>query len=104
MVLHTVWEIDEKTTQNGKEIIRKKTLLSRIRSTRGFYKEVLVRYTELLAFIIDFIGIMANGTIAFDTLQTSGQIDGTARSIDTDYLLMGTNKAWSNIVYTVLHQ
>ena len=43
---------------------------------------------------------MANGTIAFDTLQTSGQIDGTARSIDTDYLLMGTNKAWSNIVYT----
>jgi len=43
---------------------------------------------------------MANGTIAFDTLQTSGQIDGTARSIDTDYLLMGTNKAWSNILYT----
>jgi hypothetical protein len=36
---------------------------------------------------------MANGTIAFDTLSTSGQIDGTARSIDTDYLLhMGTNK------------
>jgi hypothetical protein len=30
---------------------------------------------------------MANGTIAFDTLTTSGQIDGTARSIDTDYLL-----------------
>ena len=39
---------------------------------------------------------MANGTIAFDTLSTSGQIDGTARSIDTDYLLMGTNKAWVN--------
>ena len=39
---------------------------------------------------------MANGTIAFDTLTTSGQIDGTARSIDTDYLLMGTNKAWVN--------
>ena len=37
---------------------------------------------------------MANGTIAFDTLQTSGQIDGTARSIDTDYLAMGSNKAW----------
>ena len=43
---------------------------------------------------------MANGTIAFDTLSTSGQIDGTARSIDTDYLLMGTNKAWTNILYT----
>ena len=42
---------------------------------------------------------MANGTIAFDTLSTSGQIDGVARSIDTDYLLMGTNKAWSNIRY-----
>ena len=37
---------------------------------------------------------MANGTIAFDTLQTSGQIDGTARSIDTDYLLMGSAKSW----------
>jgi len=37
---------------------------------------------------------MANGTIAFDTLQTSGQIDGTARSIDTDYLLMGSVKVW----------
>jgi len=43
---------------------------------------------------------MANGTIAFDTLSTSGQIDGTARSIDTDYLLNGSNKAWSNILYT----
>jgi hypothetical protein len=39
---------------------------------------------------------MANGTIAFDTLQTSGQIDGTARSIDTDYLLNGSAKAWVN--------
>jgi len=37
---------------------------------------------------------MANGTIAFDTLQTSGQIDGTARSIDTDYLLNGSAKVW----------
>ena len=41
---------------------------------------------------------MANGTIAFDTLQTSGQIDGTARSIDTDYLLNGSSKVWSNYV------
>ena len=39
---------------------------------------------------------MANGTIAFDTLQTSGQIDGTARSIDTDYILNGSGKAWVN--------
>ncbi len=39
---------------------------------------------------------MANGTIAFDTLSTSGQIDGTARSIDTDYLLMGSAKVWVN--------
>ena len=37
---------------------------------------------------------MANGTIAFDTLTTSGQIDGTARSIDTDYLLNGCAKHW----------
>lgn len=35
---------------------------------------------------------MANGTIAFDTLQTSGQITGTARSVDTDYLLNGSAK------------
>ncbi len=39
---------------------------------------------------------MANGTIAFDTLQTSGQIDGTARSIDTDYLLNGCAKVWNH--------
>jgi len=37
---------------------------------------------------------MANGTIAFDTLSTSGQIDGVARSIDTDFLLNGSSKAW----------
>jgi hypothetical protein len=40
---------------------------------------------------------MANGTIAFDTLQTSGQIDGTARSVDTDYLVHGGNKQWCNV-------
>jgi len=40
---------------------------------------------------------MANGTIAFDTLSTSGQIDGTARSIDTDYLLNGCAKLWMNL-------
>ena len=37
---------------------------------------------------------MANGTIAFDTLQTSGQITGTAKSVDTDYLLNGSGKVW----------
>ena len=41
---------------------------------------------------------MANGTIAFDTLQTSGQIDSrtTGLSLDTDYLVHGTNKVWVN--------
>ena len=37
---------------------------------------------------------MANGTIAFDTLQTSGQIRGTAKSVDSDYLVFGSNKCW----------
>ena len=37
---------------------------------------------------------MANGTIAFDTLSTSGQISGTAKSIDTDFLLNGSAKSW----------
>jgi hypothetical protein len=39
---------------------------------------------------------MANGTIAFDTLQTSGQITGTAKSVDTDYVVNGSAKAWFN--------
>ena len=37
---------------------------------------------------------MANGTIAFDTLQTSGQITGTAKSLDTDYVVNGSSKHW----------
>ena len=37
---------------------------------------------------------MANGTIAFDTLQTSGQITGTAKSLDTDYVVSGSAKVW----------
>ena len=37
---------------------------------------------------------MANGTIAFDTLSTSGQITGTAKSIDTDYVVNGSAKAF----------
>ena len=40
---------------------------------------------------------MANGTIAFDTLQTSGQITGTAKSVDTDYVVSGSAKAWLHI-------
>jgi len=39
---------------------------------------------------------MANGTIAFDTLQTSGQITGTAKSVDTDYVVNGSAKAWAH--------
>jgi len=39
---------------------------------------------------------MANGTIAFDTLSTSGQISGTAVSVDTDYLAYGSAKSWVN--------
>ena len=37
---------------------------------------------------------MANGTIAFDTLQTSGQITGTAKSVNTDYVVNGSAKSW----------
>jgi len=39
---------------------------------------------------------MANGTIAFDTLSTSGQISGTATSVDADYLAYGSAKVWVN--------
>ena len=41
---------------------------------------------------------MANGTIAFDTLQTSGQITGTAKSVDTDYVVNGSAKAWMKLI------
>ena len=40
---------------------------------------------------------MANGTIAFDTLSTSGQISGTAVSVDTDYLAYGSSKMWCHL-------
>jgi hypothetical protein len=49
---------------------------------------------------------MANGTIAFDTLSTSGQISGTAKSVDTDYLAygsakcLGINQKWHSTLYT----
>jgi hypothetical protein len=50
----TVWEIDEKTTEDGKEIIRKNSFKVESEAPKGAIKrEVLaVRYTELLAFII----------------------------------------------------
>ena len=41
---------------------------------------------------------MANGTIAFDTLSTSGQISGTAKSVDTDYVVNGSAKAWMKLI------
>ena len=43
---------------------------------------------KILLSVVSDLGrpsIMANGTIAFDTLSTSGQITGTAKSLDTDY-------------------
>ena len=44
---------------------------------------------------------MANGTIAFDTLSTSGQISGTAVSVDADYLAYGSAKSqWHCQMYT----
>ena len=50
----TVWEIDEKTTENGKEIIRKNSFKVESEAPEGSTKRVVlaVRYTELLAFII----------------------------------------------------
>ena len=38
---------------------------------------------------------MAHGTIVFDTLTTSDQVNtGTEKSIDTSYLFNGSAKAW----------
>tara|TARA_R100001015_G_C4554325_1_gene115507 strand:- start:39 stop:458 length:420 start_codon:yes stop_codon:yes gene_type:complete len=40
---------------------------------------------------------MAHGTIAFDTLTTSDQVNtGTEKSIDTSYLFNGVAKSWVN--------
>tara|TARA_R100001443_G_scaffold113709_1_gene128827 strand:- start:50 stop:442 length:393 start_codon:yes stop_codon:yes gene_type:complete len=40
--------------------------------------------------------MVAHGTIAFDTLTTSDQVNtGTEKSIDTSYLLNGATKAWA---------
>ena len=44
---------------------------------------------------------MANGTIAFDTLSTSGQISGTAVSVDADYLAYGSAKMWAGMDLSV---
>ena len=43
---------------------------------------------------------MANGTIAFDTLQTSGQITGTAKSVDTDFIVSGSAKVYIDLTGT----
>ena len=41
---------------------------------------------------------MANGTIAFDTLTTSDQVNtSTEKSIDTSYIFNGVAKAWINL-------
>jgi len=40
---------------------------------------------------------MANGTVAFDTLQTSGQISSTAKSVDTDYIARGCGKCFMDL-------
>ena len=40
---------------------------------------------------------MAFGTIAIDTLSTSGQISGTAKTVDSDYLASGSARAWINL-------
>ena len=40
---------------------------------------------------------MANGTIAFDTLQTSDSANtGTSKTIDTSFLFNGSAKVWVN--------
>ena len=41
---------------------------------------------------------MANGTIAFDTLSTSGQISGTAKSVDADYVVSGSAKYYNRLI------
>ena len=40
--------------------------------------------------------MVAHGTIAFDTLTTSDQVNtGTEKSIDTSYIFNGVTKAWA---------
>jgi hypothetical protein len=44
---------------------------------------------------------MANGTIAFDTLTTSDQVNtGTEKSIDTSYIFNGVSKMWGVVDQT----
>ena len=41
---------------------------------------------------------MAHGTIAFDTLTTSDQVNtGTEKSIDTSYIFNGVAKVWAKL-------
>ena len=46
---------------------------------------------------------MAFGTLAFDTLSTSGKISGAAVSVDADYLAYGSAKAWACFVQAASH-
>ena len=42
--------------------------------------------------------MVAHGTIAFDTLTTSDQVNtGTEKSLDTSYIFNGVLKAWLNL-------
>ena len=42
--------------------------------------------------------MVAHGTIAFDTLTTSDQVNtGTEKSLDTSYIFNGTLKSWLNM-------
>ena len=46
---------------------------------------------------------MAFGTLAIDTLSTSGKISGAAVSVDADYLAYGSAKAWACFVQSSSH-
>ena len=49
--------------------------------------------------------MVAHGTIAFDTLTTSDQVNtGTEKSLDTSYIFNGTPKVWCNHQYTATIQ
>jgi|TARA_Y100001938_G_scaffold139131_1_gene205552 hypothetical protein len=44
---------------------------------------------------------ISHGTIAFDTLTTSDQVEtGTEKSLDTSYVYHGTPKAWAYSAYS----
>ena len=48
--------------------------------------------------------MVAHGTIAFDTLTTSDQVNtGTEKSIDTSYIFNGVAKCWCAITQGSTH-